>query len=227
MVEITGFKPPVLAAIIAVRTGSARLPNKCLMNLGGRTVLENIVIRTQMVVEDVIVATTTLPEDDIIPIIVGSMERVSVFRGDPENVYCRVRAAAIAYGVDYIVRITADCPLVDPDIIAKTVVPVLFGREYAASRLNPDAYPDGLDVEVFGLSSMTTANVPDRAEDITQGIKANCADPYALPLTHYGPLGNRRWTLDTPADLKFIQDVYDRFGIKFTWEDVLRWEDGR
>jgi spore coat polysaccharide biosynthesis protein SpsF (cytidylyltransferase family) len=216
--------------IIAVRTQSQRLPNKCLVSLNGVSVLWHIIDRCSQAktVDKIVVATTTLPEDDPICREVEARAYVDLFRGDPVDVYGRVRAAAEKYNIDTVVRITADCPLVDPNIIDKTVRAVTEDkRTYAASRLNPDAYPDGLDVEVFPRYLMTDEYRPDRSEDITAGIKKHCRNvSFGLPLTKYGPLGHKRWTLDTPEDLAHIRKIYDHFGWDiFGWEDVLAWED--
>src|SRR5690349_8379887 len=133
--------------------GSTRLPGKVLMDLGGTTVLARVVHRLRRAtrVDGIVVATTHSAIDEAI---VQECRRltVSCFRGSEEDVLDRYYLAAQAYRATAVVRITADCPLIDPELIDETVS--LFNAEQAdyASNLFPRRFPRGLDIEVFTAS---------------------------------------------------------------------------
>src|SRR5580704_8315258 len=129
--------------------GSTRLPGKVLMDLGGATVVARVVQRTRAatLLDEVVVATSLLPADDAI---VQECQRLSVacFRGDEEDVLARYYRAAREFGADAIVRITADCPLIDPELIDATVRAFLEQKPDYATNSLVATYPRGLDVEV-------------------------------------------------------------------------------
>ena len=147
-------------AIIQARLGSSRLPGKVLMDLVGETVLERVVGRARRfaLVDELIVATSTLPSDDAI---VKECARigVSVFRGSESDVLDRFVGAAAETDADVCVRLTADCPLLDPGV-SDSIISVFMdadgGADYASNKI-PQAFPRGLDTEVFSCDALERA----------------------------------------------------------------------
>jgi spore coat polysaccharide biosynthesis protein SpsF (cytidylyltransferase family) len=199
------------------------------MNLAGRTVLERIIERLKRceVIDNIIVATTPKAEDRKL-IEIAIRENCDIFVGSSDHVAKRVLDAAMLYGTEIIVRITGDCPLIDPSVVDRTTEMVKDGFGYAASRLNPEAYPDGLDVDVVLTRYLNfcweTAMVPYTPEHIMEPVKDHpLISKGALPLTKYGPLGHYRWTLDTMEDYVWVKNVYDFYRDKpFGFEDVMQ-----
>jgi spore coat polysaccharide biosynthesis protein SpsF len=216
-------------AIVQARMGSTRLPGKVLLDLAGRTMLARVVRRVSRasLVDDVVVATTTLPDDDPI---VDECHRLSVscFRGSPLDVLDRFHRAAVASRADAVVRITADCPLVDPEVIDRVIRAFLDGRpDYAANVLRR-TYPRGLDTEV-----MTAAALARAWREATEPYQRTHVTPYLyqhpeafrlLSVTGGQDLSHGRWTVDSEQDLEFVRAVYGRMdgGDAFSWHEVCR-----
>lgn len=205
---------PRVLAIIQARMGSTRLPGKSLMPLGGRSVLANVVARVRLAaqVDETVVATTTLPEDDAIEAEARRLG-VPVFRGADEDVLGRYYHAAAAFHGDVIVRITADCPLIDPAVIDRVIMRFGPGTDHCdyASNTLQRSYPVGLDVEVFSLAALAAAY--DEActayerEHVTVFLYQN-PDRFRLASVE-APVdtSSHRWTLDTPADLDALTTI--------------------
>ena len=146
-----------IVAIVQARMGSSRLPGKVLMPLGKSTVLEFLLSRLDKAssVDDIIVATTKLEEDDAI---IDTLEdsKFSLYRGSEENVLERYIDAALAYNADIIVRITGDCPLIDPQLVDDCVAKLIADDLDYVSNCNnvTNPLPDGFDVEVFTVKSL-------------------------------------------------------------------------
>ncbi|MDP3563635.1 MAG: glycosyltransferase family protein [Methanoregula sp.] len=220
-------------AIIQARMGSTRLPGKVLMPLISKPVLWHVInqVRKARHVDTLIVATTTCPEDDTIEARCREWG-VLCFRGDPLDVLKRfhdtVRSPLNDHRVfDYVIRITADCPLIDPDIIDRIVREARKGGYDYVSNTDPPTFPDGLDVEVFTPKSLETAHLSatlmsDR-EHVTPFIRR---DPQnrKMNVSCEEDLSYLRWTLDTREDYAFLTGVYDNLlGEEgtFSYRDVL------
>ena len=141
-----------IVAIIQARMGSTRLPGKVLKDLEGETVLARVVTRLRRArrIDELLVATTDRAMDDAI---VEECQRCSVpvFRGDQDDVLDRYFRAAQAAKAKIVVRITSDCPLIDPDITDKTIAAFLESRVDYASNALVRTYPRGLDTEVMSF----------------------------------------------------------------------------
>jgi spore coat polysaccharide biosynthesis protein SpsF (cytidylyltransferase family) len=222
------------AAIIQARMGSTRLPGKVLLDLCGKPVIGRVVERTRAAqgVHGVLVATTDRPEDDVIEewCIRGG---VPVFRGLAEDVLARYHGAALyldrlGIGADRILRVTADCPLIDPGVIDRGIhESEKTGADYV-SNIDPPTYPDGLDVEVFTRRLLEVAHgearLPSDREHVTPFMRRN-GRFRTLNFRADRDLSRLRWTLDTAEDYRFIGEVYRRLSpVKelFTMDDVLR-----
>jgi spore coat polysaccharide biosynthesis protein SpsF len=217
-----------VVAIVQARMGSTRLPGKVLKDLEGETVLTRVVqrVRRARLIDEVLIATTNEPADNAI---VEECERcfVPVFRGDESDVLDRYYRAALACRAAVIVRITSDCPLIDPDITDKTIAAFLDARPDYASNALVRTYPRGLDTEVMTLEALERAwrdaGEPYQRAHVTPYIYQHPDAFTVLPVTGDADYSGHRWTLDTPEDLAFIRAIYarveDRYN--FGWRDVL------
>ena len=214
--------------IIQARMGSSRLPGKVLLPLAGKPVLEHVICRCQSVarVDRVIVATTDDPGDLAIVHCVRDLG-VGVFRGSQADVLDRYYQTARSFEAKHVVRITADCPLIDPAVIDRVVAAYFqSGVDYATNALE-ETFPDGQDVEVMSFAALEQAwreatSSADR-EHVTPylrrlpGLKrTNVRDDRAL--------GHHRWTLDEPRDMDKISAIFDALYAKdplFGMEAVL------
>ena len=193
------------AAVIQARRGSTRLPDKVLLKLGDRTVLEHVISRASVArsISNVIVATTVNKEDLKIVNLVSRKE-VSVYCGSQEDVLDRYYQAAQLFKLKHIVRITADCPVIDPGIIDK-VVSLHFRTkaDYCSNILVP-TFPDGLDVEIFSFKTLESAwkkaRLRSEREHVTPYIRKH--DKMLKLVSHLNKinLSHHRWTLDEQAD---------------------------
>jgi spore coat polysaccharide biosynthesis protein SpsF len=207
---------------------STRLPGKVLLDLAGEPMLARAVERTQRAqrIDRVIVATTVEPEDEPIVELCGA-RGWSVFRGGRDDVLDRYYQAAVTDGADPIVRITSDCPVIDPGIIDR-VVGRLSGVNDYASNINPRrTFPRGLDVEAFTFAALSTAWREDRdpsgREHVTPFLYRH-PERFRIALVESDrpEAASHRWSVDTPEDYELLQRIYAHFGSKdFGWLDVL------
>ena len=193
--------------------GSTRLPGKVLMDLGGRPALAWVVraARVAVGVDEVWVATSTAATDD--PVADWCAQNgVPVHRGSEHDVLDRYAGAMAASGADVVIRITADCPLLDPAVVGQTVrLRAVTGVDYA-SNVDPPTWPDGLDCEVMTAAALAAAakdaTRPSDREHVTPFIRNNRARFSAETLIAPLPgLSGERWTLDTADDLAFLRAV--------------------
>jgi len=212
-----------IVAIIQARTGATRLPNKVLSDICGKTMLERVVNRVaRSKVDTVVVATSRNSMDDAIAGIC-QIKGWACFRGDEEDVLDRFYWAAIVYDADVIVRICADCPLIEPEIINAAIETFNYHKvDYVSNKLEP-SYPLGLDVEVFTFGALKRAFEEDKKwrEHVTPYIYLS--NKFSLfPLTNIVNLSQFRWTVDTIDDLEFVRKIYGYFRRDdFTWLQVL------
>lgn len=195
--------------------GSSRLPGKVLMDLGGLPVLAWVVRAASGIhgIDHVIVATSDQPQDDEI-VLWCTNNKIDVFRGDEKNVLARYYGAAQKNGLradDLIMRLTADCPLLDPQVAGEVLtLAIRTGKDYVNNIVTPRTWPDGLDCEVFKLSALEKSY--QQAEDVlyqehvTLYIRRNPGvfDTLSLACPVSG-IGSMRWTLDTKEDLDHIR----------------------
>jgi len=216
-------------AIIQAHMGSSRLPGKVLMDLAGKTALERVVERTRRCheIDEVLVATSSLRMDDDIEAACQKMN-VPVYRGSNSDVLDRFAQAARQHRADVCVRITSDCPLIDPEVSAHIVHSFreMPGVDYASNKI-PQSYPRGLDTEVFTREALelawTEAKAPYQRAHVTIYIYEH-PERFALrSVTSAVDRADWRWTVDTIEDLEFVRTVYERLGPEgnFGWQDVL------
>jgi spore coat polysaccharide biosynthesis protein SpsF len=217
-----------VTAIIQARMGSTRLPGKVLMDLGGVTVLGRVVRRLQRVarISECVVATTAAPADDAI---VEECRRlnVPVFRGSEDDVLDRYLQAARHFSPDAVVRITSDCPLIDPEVVDSVVRALIEQRADFACNVLKRTYPRGLDAEAFTIEALEKAwrNSDQRhqREHVTPLFYERPTMFRVASVHQDQDLSHYRWTLDTPDDLRLIREIYSHFDNRdhFGWRDVL------
>ena len=226
-------------AIVQARMSSTRLPGKVLRPLLGEPMLTHVMRRTSRAqrLDATVVATSTAPEDDAIAEL-AARQGWLCSRGSLEDLLDRYITAARAHHADVVVRITADCPLIDPSIIDATIAAFAAGGcDYAATGLEPRTLPRGLDVEVMAIAALEKA----WREDADPAWREH-ATPYLyrhperFALCRVGSdedHSGHRWTVDTPEDFELIRRIYEALGRDdFSWRDVLAlvsanpsWED--
>jgi spore coat polysaccharide biosynthesis protein SpsF len=213
-----------VVAIIQARMGSTRLPGKVLKDLGGETVLARVVNRTRRatLLDEVVVATSILPADDVIARECEAL-KVACFRGDETDVLDRYYRAAQKFATDAVVRITADCPLIDPELIDAAIRSRLDQKADYASNSLARTYPRGLDVEVFTADALSRAWSAAKEEyqrtHVTPYLYQNPELFKVISIAEEGDHSKYRWTLDTAEDLELLRAVYKHFGNR----DNIRW----
>ncbi|KLU65869.1 3-deoxy-manno-octulosonate cytidylyltransferase [Desulfosporosinus acididurans] len=204
-----------VVCIIQARMGSERLPGKVLMDIVGKPMLDHILVRlshSQRITE-VVVATSSNPEDDLIARFCQE-RNTSVFRGSELDVLARYYDAACQYQADIVVRVTADCPLVDYEGIDE-LIGEIEQRNVDYLSFNSKPLPRGLTGEVFTFAALKlaheTAHQPYEREHVTIHMyehpeKFRLASVEA-PAWMHRP--NYRLTVDTPADIQLIRSIYE------------------
>ncbi len=209
--------------------GSTRLPGKVLFDLGGETVLARVVHRLNRsaLIHEVVVATTAADSDQAI---VEESARLGVahFRGPEQDVLDRYYGAARVAQADVIVRITSDCPLIDPKVVDLTIRAfVAQGADYASSSLER-TYPRGLDTEVFTFAALerasSMADQPHEREHVTPFFYEHPGMFKIVSVKGETDYSRYRWALDTPEDLRLIRTIYSRVANRdtFAWTEIIK-----
>jgi spore coat polysaccharide biosynthesis protein SpsF (cytidylyltransferase family) len=203
-----------VGAIIQARTGSSRFRNKVCKNIMGRSMLYHIIRRVQhaKLISDTVVATTNKSEDRILEKITRAC-RIPIFFGSSEDVLDRFYQTARTHNFTNIVRITADCPVIDPIIIDKTINKFNMGSyDYVSNCLNR-TYPEGMSVEVFTFEALKVcwqnSVWKSEREHVTPFLWKNPNKFKISELTNEeGNQSHIRLTVDFPNDLKLIRKIY-------------------
>jgi spore coat polysaccharide biosynthesis protein SpsF len=238
---------PRVTAIIQARMGSSRLPGKVLLDIAGKPMLARVVTRTARAatVHQVLVATTTDASDDPVAACCQTMG-VDYARGSLHDVLDRYYQAAKHAQAEVVVRITADCPVIDPYLVDDCVTTLLEGAfDFACNRLPPPftrTYPIGLDTEVCTFAALEKAWSEAREifhrehvmPYLYEGVELTAINEhlstgvsqrgYKIAQLHHNlDFGAYRWTVDTPEDLEFMRQLYSRFAGRddFSWKEVL------
>jgi spore coat polysaccharide biosynthesis protein SpsF len=210
--------------------GSTRLPGKALVDIAGMSMLARVVDRTRRAhsIDRMVIATTVRAQDDRIVDHARDLG-VDVYRGDEEDVLDRYYQAARQFPCDVVVRITSDCPLLDPGLADDVVRPLLDGSsgiDYSANTLRR-TYPRGLDVEAVPFSTLERVwRDATLAHERAHVFPHIWEHPEKFSLFGVSDAVDRsymRWTVDTAEDLAFVREVYAALGTRdFTWKDVLQ-----
>lgn len=205
----------MITAIIQARMGSSRLPKKVMKPLANHPLIYHVVVRAKAAkrLEQVIVATTTDPSDDPLVEYLTQLG-VTVFRGSVNDVLDRYYQAALTHQASVIVRLTGDCPVLDPALIDQTIGLYMADQYDYVSNFMHRTYPDGLDTEVFSFAALYTAwrdaKLPSEREHVTPYLYKHPEKFFQVGLISPIDLSHYRWTVDEPADFDFISILYDR-----------------
>ena len=218
-----------VVAIIQARTGSTRLPCKVLEKLVGQPMLVRVINRTHRAktLDITMVSTTTQTADDAIVHLCEAHD-CTYFRGSEKDLLDRYYQAALASKADVVVRITSDCPLIEPEIIDRVVNEFLAHYpevEYVSNNLQR-TFPLGLDVEVMSFDALEKAWQEDCnpvwREHVTPYLRRHPEKFRTLNVANDIDYSYMRWTVDTIEDLTFVRKIYDHFqNDTFTWRKVL------
>lgn len=222
-----------VVTIIQARTGSTRFPGKVLKPILSQTVLYRMVERVMQseLRGEVIIATTDLPEDRIIEKICH-INNWNCFRGDSLDLLSRHYRAARKWNADVVLKIPSDCPLIDPQIIDRTIQTYMNRSFDYVSNLHPATYPDGNDVEVMSMDALeytwVSANRNFEREHTTPFIWEN-KDLFCVGNIEWETGKNysmsHRFTLDYPEDYQFIKKVFEHLypiSPSFSLLDILQ-----
>ncbi|WNK01388.1 glycosyltransferase family protein [Thalassospiraceae bacterium LMO-JJ14] len=215
-------------AVVQARLGSTRLPGKVLMDLNGRSVLGRVLERCLAIpgIAAVVCATT---DDENGALVAAEAENCGAFafRGSEADVLDRMVGAARTQAADIVLRVTADCPAIDPEVCG-AVLRLLqdTGAAYATNNM-PPSWPHGLDVEAMRMvdleESWRTAHDPDTREHVTLDLRSRDGVSRVNLLGPGGDATDHRWTLDTADDLRFFQTLFTRLpegAAGFPWRAV-------
>lgn len=204
----------MVVAILQARMSSTRLPGKVLKPILGLPMLSRQLERLADVkqIDRLVVATSTDPSDDVIARLCAE-SNVACFRGSLANVLQRFYECATAYQATTVVRLTADCPLADPELIDRVIIRQReTGADYVSNSLRR-TFPKGLDVEVFTRHALTTAfqeaTTEAELEHVTPYIHAHPEQFTIVQFTQSQDQSLLRWTVDEPADYDFVCRVYE------------------
>lgn len=215
-----------VVAIIQARMGSARLPNKVMRMIGDAPMIDRVVDRLKRTTEidQIVVATSVDPRND--PLVAHLEERGTAwFRGSEDDVLSRYHQAGAVHGADIVVRITADCPLIDPQVVDEAVRLLKSTGADFTGNVAPATFPDGLDVEVMTFAALSRAAAEAQStferEHVTPYLRNG--DFKRANLSNDVDLSGMRWTVDEAADLEVAKNIYAHFAPRtdFGWREVL------
>lgn len=237
-----------ILAIVQSRMNSTRLPGKVLLDIAGQPMLARVVDRARRakMLDEVVVATTIDPSDGPVEVLCRS-RNYPFYRGSANDVLDRYYQAASQFQADVIVRLTADCPLIDPGVIDATVI-AFFGfdplsdrtlkqiksyaprYDFATNRLPPPwkrTYPIGLDTEVCTFKALERAwreaIEPHQREHVMPYLYEQAGRFRVRVIDHEPDYGALRFTVDTAEDLQLVREIFNRFGGRddFGWLEVV------
>ena len=211
--------PERAVVVIQARLGSTRLPSKALAEIGGRPMLAHVVERAAAIpgIADVVIATTKSPADETL-VDFARQAAVRCIRGSEADVLDRFCLAARETRAEAVVRVTADCPLLDSAVSGRVLAEYLRRRPTVdyVSNVHPPTYPDGLDTEVVSVEALETAAIetrqPSDREHVTPYVWGRPERFRAANVAHHEDLSSHRWTVDTESDLAFMRALWTALG---------------
>jgi len=222
-----------VVAIIQARIGSTRLPGKVLKKINDKVVLDYVIDRLKNCknIDEIVLAITTNKNDGILEAYAKN-KKINFIRGSEEDVLSRYYEAAKKFNAKVIVRITSDCPLIDPNIVDRIIEKHLENKaDYTANTIEK-TYPRGLDAEVFNYDILKVANKLGKEkyhrEHVTPYIKEHSEKFKLQNIEAEGKIKRPdiRITVDTQEDLELITKIISHFDdLDFTTEDVIDFLD--
>jgi glutamate-1-semialdehyde 2,1-aminomutase len=214
-------------ALVQARMGSTRLPSKVMKSIVGKPMIQLLLERLSksQEINEIIVATSNDKKNDLLEGFVNSLGYICS-RGSEDDVLSRFYYAAKENSADVVVRITGDCPLVDPELVDEVIQKYKSANVDYVSNVSPAMYPDGMDIEVFSFNALSkaqyeTTSVFDR-EHVTPYLRNSSF--FRKDFVSYAEdLSSLRWTVDEPSDLDVVTSVFEHFypRIIFSWLEVL------
>ena len=216
--------------LIQARCGSTRFPNKVLADLAGKTDLEWVIERVKKAKKvDEVMVITSIEKNNLPLIELCTKLDTRVFVGSEEDVLDRYYQAAKLLNPEYVIRITADCPLFDWRYLDMAIELMESDTDYLAELT--ESFPDGLDIEIITFKALKEswedAKLSSEREHVTQYVRKH-PEKYKLqnlecPISN---IGDKRWTLDEDRDYEMISRVYNHFVVEngktdFVTEDIL------
>jgi spore coat polysaccharide biosynthesis protein SpsF (cytidylyltransferase family) len=201
--------------IVQARTASTRLPGKVLLELGGRTVLSHVLERCRATPGIDAVCCATSEGADCDPVAAEAEQcGAEVLRGSEADVLDRYYGAAKTLRADFVLRVTSDCPLIDPELCGWVLAEVTSGRADFATNNTPPTWPHGLDCEAFSFALLeraaAEATAPEEREHVGPFMR-EAADVRRANVAAEGEdMSHHRWTLDTPEDYAFLEALFVR-----------------
>lgn len=220
-----------IVALLQARMGSVRLPNKVMLPIMGVPLIELMLSRLAKVkeIDQIVVATGTGKENDPLAEHVKNIG-FNVFRGSEDDVLARFYEASLKFKADAYIRVTGDCPLIDPQLVSDVINKYKESNvDYISNAINPK-YPDGLDTEIFSAAALKRS-----FEEAEERYEREHVTPYIRESGKFKCVSvegeidysENRWTVDEPADFKLIEKIFEHFGKGnlFSWNDVLRFKN--
>jgi len=207
--------------------GSTRLPGKVLKKVNGIPLIEILLYRLSITkkIDKVILATSEKVENDALEDYVKNLG-YEVCRGSEDDVLDRYYKAARLYIPQVVVRVTGDCPIIDPQLVDNVIDLYQKNNVDYISNTDPPTYPDGLDIEVFSFRALEStyeqAKEPFEREHVTPFIRTN-GQFKRINYANETDLSNERWTVDDPEDFEVMEKVIKHFApsLDFSWQDVF------
>ena len=212
-----------VAVVVQARMGSSRLPGKVLKNIAGRPMLSYQMERLRRVkrADRLVIATSDRPADDALAAFCKK-ENIDCVRGSEADVLARYHLALERFPADTVVRITADCPLIDPALVDDVIA--TYEPDFVSNMLEK-TYPYGMAVEAFSAQALREAHReakdPAEREHVTPFIWRRPERYRLKSLTMTPNLSGHRWTVDTPEDFELVSRLLKTLKPQFTLEDVL------
>src|SRR5262245_7935272 len=214
-------------AVVQARMGSTRFPNKVMRSINGRPMIELLLSRLAKArrVDQIVLATSDDPRNQPLVDHVRGLG-YEVFQGSENDVLDRYYQALNAHQPDTVVRITGDCPLIDPELVDQVIAAYEGLSVDYLCNTEPPTYPDGLDTEVFSFRALKEAaklaSKPAEREHVTPFIRESGLFK-AGNFAHEKDFSKERWTVDEAADFEVVSSVFNHFHPRtdFSWREVL------
>ena len=217
--------------IVQARMTSTRLPGKVMKIVCGKPLLEHLINRLKRVkcADQIVIATTVNETEDIIVELCKKLD-ISYYRGSEEDVLGRYYEAAVEYGGDVIIRITSDCPVIDPDVVSYLIdfyMRNLKKYDYVTNTLKR-TYPRGMDAEIVSFKALKEAHFnaydPFDREHVTLFIRNRPTQYRRHNIKYSSDLSRYRLTVDTSEDMELIRRIFESLYVEnpeFTMKDIL------
>jgi spore coat polysaccharide biosynthesis protein SpsF len=217
----------MIGCIVQARMGSSRLPGKVMKKIGDKFLLDYVLeqLQSSKKIEKLFVATTTLSMDDVICNHLSS-KNISFFRGSANDVLDRYVQCAKNFSIDTIIRITADNPLIDPNIVDLVIEKFQNAKCDYATNCLPRTFPYGTEVEIFSFEKLhqvwLNAKKPSEREHVTPYFYNHPELFKIANLENSKNISNLRWTVDRKNDLKLVQTIIEKINHSpILLEDIL------